>query len=435
MPNPMATALSLALTAGLTFFPTTARATDIADRLEAIPGLSVEEKNSSIAGLRWFSLSYRQPVDHRRPNQGWFNQRIMLQHRQDDRPVVLHSGGYTVRQDMFKTEPTELLDANQIALEQRFFAPSRPEPADWTKDTIWQTSSDAHRIVLALKKIYAGKWISTGSSKGGEAAVHLKRFYPQDVDGTVAYVAPNNIDDNDDRAYDRFLSQIGSPSTRAHVRALAKEFLRRRPAMLKRLKTEAAAKGWTFDLLGTPDRAFENAVMAFELFVWAGHLESDIKKLPSPNASTDTLYKTLNVPNSLGYYNDQTLRPYTALYYQSGTQLGWPSPNFAHLRPLLRHEQSFQPRSYVPRTIKMAPDKKAMRDIDHWVRTKGTRLMFVNGGNDPWTAEPFRLGPGTKDSAVHTAPGMNHVIDGRLISHLPPTEKTKAIATLHRWTS
>ena len=39
-----------------------------------------------------------------------------------------------------------------------------------------------------------------------------------------------------------------------------------------------------------------------------------------------------------------------------------------------------------------------MADIDLWVRHSGRQLLFVYGENDPWGAEPFHLGRGTRDS-------------------------------------
>ena len=47
-----------------------------------------------------------------------------------------------------------------------------------------------------------------------------------DVDGTIAYVAPNNVDDRDDRAYDAFLARVGTdPSCRERLNALQQEAL------------------------------------------------------------------------------------------------------------------------------------------------------------------------------------------------------------------
>ncbi|MFD0687724.1 S28 family serine protease [Actinomadura fibrosa] len=411
----------------------TARADDIAAQLKAIPGMQVTEKASTLPGYRWFWLSYRQPVDHTKPKGQWFEQRIMLQHKSSDRPMVLYTSGYNTPETMFTSEPTALVDGNQISVEYRYFTPSRPEPTDWRKDTIWQAATDEHRLIGALKKIYKAKWISTGASKGGMTAVYHKRFYPNDVDGSVVYVAPNDVVNNEDSAYDRFFKTVGTdPQCRAHVKALAREFLKRRPAMLTRFKAAAAENGWTFTILKTPDRAFENSVMDYEWGFWQYSLQSDCASLPAVNASDDEIYGTLDNISGLSFYTDQGLAPYIPYYYQAGTQLGWPTPQFTNLRPLLRYERSYQPRTYVPRDIPMRFDGgRAMRDIDGWVRAHGSHMLFLYGANDPWGSERFRLGKGSRDSAVYTAPGMNH--SGRLIAKLPDDQKAKATADVLRW--
>ncbi len=411
----------------------TARAGDILDRLKAIPGMEVTEKTSTLPGYRWFWLEYEQPVDHRRPGGQRFKQRIMLQHKSADSPMVLYTSGYHTPEVMFTAEPTALVDGNQISVEHRYFSPSRPVPTDWTKDTIWQAATDEHRIIRALKTVYGGKWISTGGSKGGMTAVYHKRFYPRDVDGSVVYVAPNDYRNNDDRAYDEFFETVGTdPQCRARLQGLAREFLKRRSAMLERFEAAAEENGWTFDLLRTPDRAFENSVMDYEWAFWQYSLQSDCADLPPLNASDDELYASLDTISGLSFYTDQGLEPYVPYYYQAGTQLGWPSPKFKHMRKLLRHERSYHPRTYVPRDIPMRFDNgRAMRDIARWVRGNASQMMFVYGENDPWGAKPFRLGPGSRDSAVYVAPGMNH--SGRLITRLPEEQQAKAIADLKRW--
>ncbi|NUW02824.1 aminopeptidase, partial [Streptomyces sp. CAI 127] len=88
------------------------------------------------------------------------------------------------------------------------------------------------------------------------------------------------------------------------------------------------------------------------------------------------------------------------------------------------------PRNFVPRSIPMKFDRHAMRDIDSWVKHNARRMMYVNGENDPWSAEPFRLGRGAKDSAVYTVPGGNH---GARVSGLPEAQRAKATADILRW--
>ena len=105
---------------------------------------------------------------------------LTLLHRQD--PMVLHTTGYELLDSLW-AETTALIDGNQISVEKRFFAPSQPQPPDWSKLTIWQAAADRHRIAEAFKTIYTRRWLSTGSSKGGMASVYHRRFFPDDVSG------------------------------------------------------------------------------------------------------------------------------------------------------------------------------------------------------------------------------------------------------------
>ncbi|WP_258308538.1 hypothetical protein [Streptomyces sp. NWU339] len=70
----------------------------------------------------------------------------------------------------------------------------------------------------------------------------------------------------------------------------------------------------------------------------------------------------------------------------------------------------------------------ALPEIDRWVRRSGTRLLFVNGTQDPATAEPFP--PGRHDSRVLWVPGANH---HTTIADLPTPDRTEATTMLTRW--
>jgi hypothetical protein len=430
--------LAVLLAAGLSGVSGTAHAAptradeDVAAKLKAIPGMTVEEKTSTLTGYRWFWLNYRQPVDHRNPSKGWFEQRILLEHKSDDRPMVLYTSGYNTPETMFLSEPTGLVDGNQISVEYRYFTPSIPQPTVWSKDNIWQAATDEHDLIKALKTIYHGKWISTGASKGGMTATYHKRFYPSDVDGTVAYVAPNDVNNKDDSAYDKFLKTVGTdPKCRADLQNLQREMLKRRPEMEARMTAAAQEAGYTWKIIKSVDRAFENSVMDFEWAFWQYHLQSECPGVPPTTASTDEIYNFFDEISGALTYTDQGLEPYIPYYYQAGTQLGWPAPQFKYLHPLLRWESTYQPRTYVPSDIPMKFDPKAMSDVDHWVRTSATHMAFIYGQNDPWGAEAFRVGPGARDSKVYVSPGQNH--SSHLIATLPAAQKAEVTADLLRW--
>jgi hypothetical protein len=405
---------------------------DIADQLRAIPGMTLIEERPAPAPYRYFVLSYRQPADHEHPRKGSFEQRLTLLHKSTDRPMVLHTSGYNVRISPTRSEPTRLVDGNQISVEQRFFTPSRPEPADWSKLNIWQAATDHHRLVKALEDLYPERWLSTGASKGGMTSVYHRRFYPRDIDGTIAYVAPNDVVNDEDSAYTDFFEEVGTPECRAALTAVEREALGpRREELAERFAAAAAENGWTFEsTIGTVDRALEMIVLDTAWAFWQYLGESSCATVPAPTASTDELYAFLDAVVSFGFYTDEGLDPYIPYYFQAGTQLGWPVPSFARLDGMLRYPGLYQPSAIVPRELPMRFEPQRMRDIDTWVQKHGRELMFVYGENDPWGAEAFALGRKARDSFWYEAAGANH---GANIAQLTAGEQAEATMALQRW--
>ncbi|WP_250038316.1 S28 family serine protease [Paractinoplanes maris] len=421
--------LALLLPALVVAAPATA-ADDLLDRLTAIPGLTVVSR-SEPTGYRFFVLTYRQPIDHKHPGQGTYEQRLTLLHRSLDAPVVLATSGYglAATPGPGRTEPTRLLDANQVSVEHRFFTPSRPSPADWSDLTIWQEASDEHRIVRALKSIYSTKWIQTGASKGGMTSVYHRRFYPNDIDGVVAYVAPNDSLNDLDGAYDRFFDTVGDAACRGALDGVQKEALKRRDRLVPRLAAQAAANGWTFTgTIGTADRSFEMTVLDTVWAFWQYSSAADCSQVPSSSATDDELYDWIDGVTGWSFYTDQGLEFYWPYYYQAATQLGWPSLRFEHLRGLRHHPGLYTANSSLPPELRRPHNPLPMIDVDLWVRTLSQRMMFVYGQNDPWGAERFT--PSRRDSALYVAPGANH---GANISRLTAADAAEATATLRRW--
>jgi hypothetical protein len=411
--------------------PAVAAEADILDQLEAVPGLTVLEERAAPAPFRFFVLSFTQNADHKRPPAGSFQQRLTLLHRGTDRPTVLHTTGYGVPDRIFRAEPTRLIDGNQISVEQRFFTPSRPEPADWSKLTIWQAATDHHRIVEALKPIYPAKWVSTGASKGGMTSVYHRRFYPSDVDGTIAYVAPQDVVNVEDSAYDRFFTTVGTDAAcRAALNDVQAEALRRRADLVARYDVWAQKEGQTFEVVHGVDRAFEFMVNGTTWAFWQYSDQSKCKDVPSTTATSDEIFAWLDTVYGLGSNTDEGVTGYFPYYHQAAGQLGYPLIKLPHLKKLQHYRGQDIAESYLPADLVPRFKPLAMLDVDLWVRLSGRQLLFVYGQNDPWGAEPFHLGLGTRDSLSYTAPGANH---GASISLLTPGESASATEAVLRW--
>jgi len=403
-------------------------ALDIAGQLKAVPGvLAVVEEASEIPGHRYFLVDFDQPADHAHPERQRFTQRLTLHHRDTTAPFVLAATGYYL---FFPaqpfTEPAALLDANQLFVEHRYFHPSRPDPADWKLLDIEQAAADHHRIVRAFRPLYTGKWISTGSSKGGMTAVFHRRFYPADVDGTVAYVTPLTLGLEDSRYVD-FVNQLGTAACRQRLEDFQREVLRRRDAMIARMTGQAASLGLGFELLGAVP-SFEGNVASFAFELWQSQDEAACDSIPGPAASDDEVWRFFDeVGRTLSATDPYVLglEPYR---WQSATQLGTPRIDTAAIDDLLDADRAAI--DDLP-SIELDPvfDPAPMRDVASWLAGEGSRLLLVYGENDPWTAAAIELG-GATDSYRLVAPGGNHTSN---IGDLAPHDREIALGALGAW--
>ena len=413
----------------------TTRTADIRDRLEAVPGVTLVKEETAPEGYRFFVMTFRQAKDHKHPSKGSFDQRVTLLHKDTARPMVMYTSGYGVSTSPSRSEPTQIVDGNQLSMEYRFFEPSRPKNPDWsTQLTIWQAATDQHKIIQAFQSIYSENWITTGGSKGGMTATYHRRFYPRDVDGTVPYVAPNDVRNDDDGAYERQLATVGPAECRQRIIGVQRRMLGTdRQWFLRKMKQADVEEDNTYRIVGNRGIAFETAVIDLYFGFYQYHPVSECSGVPKADATNTEVLEWVDEIGGLTSASDANLEGYIPYYYQSAYQMGWPEPYEAPLSDLLRHPGTNVSATFVPDELRPRRfDHGAMRDIDRWVRTKGSRMLFVNGQNDPWSAEPFTCGPkgATRDCARYTVPGGTH---GSRIEQLPTAERTRATALVLEW--
>ncbi|NTX03913.1 S28 family serine protease [Myxococcus sp. CA040A] len=401
---------------------------DVLVQLARIPGLTVREEPAGpqLPNHRFFVMEFEQPVDHAHPDGQRFRQRLTLLHISRSSPMVLYSGGYFVSTEPSRREPTQLLDANQLSVEHRYFGPSRPTPTDWSQLTIRQSADDFHRIVEAFKPVYPLRWVSTGASKGGETMVFFRRFHPQDVDATVAYVAP--IARFDDDRFITFQESVGEAACRERLKSFQRAALDRRTALLPLMDARAQQRGLTFQHLGR-ERAFEHAIIEHYFYFWQYDSLARCNTVPNDSASDSALMDELDGRVGLDFFSDADVEAYGPYFYQAAVELGHPRPFEVHLASQLQHPGTDVPAVYVPPGLSPVFRPEAMPDIQDWVSTQGERLMFIYGGHDPWSAAAYELG-GAREAVLYTVAGGNH---GARISQLPEAERNEARELLRQW--
>lgn len=406
------------------------RSQDILAYLQAIPGMQAEELDNPPSGYRYFLLRYEQPIDHANPARGTFKQRMVLLHRSQRAPMVLATNGYDIPVTPARYAITRALDASQLKVEHRYFAESRPDPLDWTYLTLQQAAADHHRIVQAIRPFYSGKWVSTGASKGGMTAIYHRRYYPNDVDGTLANVAPQSFARLDPR-YAAFQAQVGSAACRNDLKQYQREVLKRREVMKGYIQAYGNDNGLAFNLPGGLDQALDHTVgeLYFQFFQY-GDLKN-CASIPATSASDQELFDFLLAWGPLSAMSDDERDRYEPYYYQAITQFGYPRLLTGHLADLLRYDPNDY-RVYVSQWPRQPFDPSLMWDIAGFVALQSRNVMMIYGDIDPWTAAAFFLPrSASRGTRLFMVPGGNHGSD---LPSLSEADRKEAYALLERWT-
>ena len=388
----------------------------------------IDEYLEQIPQAQWtqgtIEVHFKQPVDHNHPGGDKFTQRVVINHLDYERPVVVMLEGYDLHSKK-RSELARLLDANQVTIEHRFFAESTPQPPAWEHLTIWQAATDHHKIINTLKKLYPGKWITTGLSKGGQAVMFHKRFYPDDADASLAYVAPLLFSPEDKRVHD-FLDQVGSDECRAKIRRFQKHLLKNRKSFMPLFETYAMEKDYHFPM--GLERAFELIVLEYPFAFWQWS-EAICSQIPSPDDPPGDQFEYLVQISPPTLFENQWVADKRAFFYQALTQTGMYSYRTKPFRPYLSDTSSITFDFALADTMKADFDPSAMQDIRNWLHKRGNNMIYLYGEQDPWTSAAFE--PSEKTNAIKLVnPQGNHKLQ---ITRLPWAMQDSIFTTLEDW--
>ncbi len=401
---------------------------EITEFLATVDGLTFVEQQTVYDGYRRFVVQFVQPLDHSDATGKTFSQRFIIHHRLREAPMVLHTSGYYLFSDDRLAELSQAMVSNQVDVEQRFFSPSTPQPtsaADWDLLRIEQAATDHHRLITALKPYYNGKWLTTGHSKGGMTSIYHRRFFPDDVDATVPYVAPISFAAGDER-YFSFFDEVATEGCRQALRDVQRAMLTSRAQLLASLQADIVGSGRTFVRSGGIESALEGAIVGMPWSFFQSGSAADCGAIPGAGATDNQLYTFLSTV--AGVSDDASVEFFSTYYHQAETELGFPNIPTAHLTDLLQFDDVVG--NYLPAGVTTSYSAAAMADIDQWVKNDASQLLFVYGEFDPWYGGEFELGSGTVDSFKLIVAGANH---GARITQLAPADKEIALDAIESW--
>ena len=345
-----------------------------------------------------YSMFITQPVNHNQPDGDKFKQKVCILFRGYDRPTIMVTEGYLWSRFRDAEDIGINLNANMVHVEHRNFGESyNQDKGKWEYETSAQASADLHAVYQALKPIFKGKWMSTGTSKSGETSMDYAYYYPNDMNLAAAFCSPFNVSLSD-KAYGQYLFNEVSTEELREV-------------MIKKIRWAltdgekglylSACKKLKEDGVSEPSfteyvfNVFDTYFGIFQYMLPSMHQET----IESITKDEESYVKAIcNVIKS-----NRDLAVYT-YFVDCAKEQGLPDPGFDYFADLLEGT-SFKAEDVLTTLLK-EEDRWLVKEYDNSQRIDIRENFFVNSTmpllfyyskDDPWSGgQPDKLGPNAK---------------------------------------
>jgi hypothetical protein len=354
-----------------------------------------------------YLVNIKQWLDPKDTTAGSFVQRVFVMHISEKSPVALvtegYGGAYAERVNYIE-ELSKLYKTNVIFVEHRYFEKSVPEKPDWKYLTVAGAAADHHHVCELFKKIYKGKWINTGISKGGETALVHRALYPNDVDFTVAYVGPLCFGLEDGR-HEPFINKVATESGRKKVRDFQLEVLKRREHLMPKFKQYCEDYKYTFRL--PLDEIYDYCVLEYSFSFWQWGWQTYF--IPSSTASDDLIFAHLIKVCSPDYFSLEGMAATQAFFIQAAKELGYygyeTKPFEEYLK--IKTAKDYLKNIFIPKELNIDFDSTISQQCARFIKDNDMKMIFIYGEYDPWSAAAVNF-TGKKNMFKYINPGGNH---------------------------
>ena len=411
--------------------------TDFMKNLCALPGVSEVKKLETTRFPEKYVLKIRQNLDTDNAEAGTFNQRIIVGYVGEDRPTVIVTEGYNADYAMspsYIEELSDLFDANMVFCEYRYFGESMPKPTDWNFLTVENSLGDLHNVNTTFRKLFKGKWISTGISKGGQTTMFYRTYYPDDVDVSVSYVAPLNKSVEDGRHEPFLRDEVGTKKERKAVHNAQLEMFKRKSSLVEMLEKKVKADGLNFNL--PLDEIFDYELMEYPFAFW--QWGTPVSEIPSSKDSDEVWFEHLmkvsgpdyfSVPGRYLSFNMQALRELGYYGYEI-------DPDFKKYCSI-SSTKDYLRRLMIPESMgewrNVSFDPTLYNKTVEYLKNNDPKHIFIYGEIDPWTASGVAGWldcSGKQNMRVYVQPRGSHKAR---IGNMPEDMKAEIMERLNGW--
>jgi hypothetical protein len=354
-------------------------------RLFDLDGVTITALGASDGFENIYQIDIFQPVDHDNPNGTQFTQRLYLSHKDEELPMVIETSGYQVTSNRIR-DVARIIDANKILVSHRYTANSRPDQMDYQYLNAFQSSSDYHRIYELFRSIYDNSWISFGVSKGGQTALFYKRYYPNDVDAVIAYVAPLP-DSSQDRSVGQYIETMGSPGCWQTIVDFQRYCITNRDSLIPYAQEVYDNSGLTY-VEGT-ETGLLHQILEYPIAFWQ-IAPSNCATIPDSTNTFQEIYNHLQSENGIELYSDQLIEYYASAFYEIFTENGYYNYPIDSLTDVLIGVDAPLSSDLVPPYLSpVVYNPNPMIELKNYLNTNGNNIIYVYGADDSWTGAAY----------------------------------------------
>ncbi len=407
-------------------------AQQIEERLANLPIVTNTEKIECNHCDEKYIVKVTQPIDHAKPMMGNFLQRVIVSHVGYDRPTIMITEGYNADYALrpnYQEELSQLLNANIVFVEHRYFSESTPEACNWDYLTAENSAYDLHRINEAFKELYKGKWISSGISKGGQTTCLYRTYFPDDVDFSVPYVAPLNFNKEDGR-HESFLEEVGTEEERNKIKEYQIEVLKRKDEIIP-LLAQYCIDNKLQHRLSMPE-LLDYCILEYPFALW--QWGEDIAMMPTKEADAETLFKHLIKISGPEYFAED--QPNNAFFVQAARELGYYGYDTKPLQDFLTIDSThgYLDKIMLPKELidKVEYRPELAQRVYNFLKDNDPKIIFIYGENDPWSASRVPIFEGKENEQVYIQPGGSHKAR---IGTMPEEMREQIMSQIYKWLS
>lgn len=183
------------------------------------------------------------------------------------------------------------------------------------------------------------------------------------------------------------------------------EVLKRKAELLPMFERYCLNKGYTFRVPITEIYDFNVLEYSFALWQWG----TSVTKIPSPKADNQTIFNHFIAICEPDYFSEQS--PYPSFNVQAAKELGYYGYDTKPFEKYLtiKSSKNYMYRVMLPADLQhLSFDDTLYKKTVKFLKKNDPKMIYIYGGDDPWTASGVTWLEEKENIKVYTLPGGSH---------------------------